>query len=98
MSAAIRFSVGRRKDLALAVKEKVIRINAVGNGATNVWHPVKHQRRLIWVLEKELAEDINYNGEDNKRDERSPNNCANEWVRKLTVQRFNDGSEETHDL
>lgn len=76
----IQVLIGRRKDLALAAKEKVIRINAVGNGAANVRYPVKHQWRLMWVLENELAEDIDYNGENNEGDEPTPNACANRFV------------------
>lgn len=76
--AVIRFSIGRHQDLALAVEEKDVRINAVCNGAAKVWYPVEHQRRLIWVLENELAEDIDDNGEHNEGDEDSANDGADQ--------------------
>ncbi len=55
-----------REYLLAAFEEEDIRVDAVRDGAAEEWHPVEDQRRLVRVLEEQLAEDVDDDGEDDK--------------------------------
>lgn len=44
------------------MEKEFIGINAVGDGATNERHPMKHHGGLAGVFEQQLAEDVEHNG------------------------------------
>lgn len=48
--------------LFLTTEKEVIGINAVGDGATNERHPMKHHGGLAGVFEQQLAENVEHNG------------------------------------
>lgn len=77
--------------------KKAVGIDAVHNGAPKEWHPVKHHRRFVRVLEEQLAQDVEQKGQKNGNE-----TCAEDYgngsIGKLIAHWFNDGSEETHDL
>ena len=51
-------------------KEKLVRINAVSDGAPDERHPVENNGRFLWVAEKQLVEDVEDDCEDEEGEER----------------------------
>lgn len=53
----------RGTHLCAAAEEELVRVDAIADGAANKGEPVKDHRRLMGVLEQQLAQDIDHNGE-----------------------------------
>lgn len=51
--------------LPVLLKEAV-RVHAISDGIANNWQPVEDERRLIWVLEEQLAQDVKDDGESDE--------------------------------
>lgn len=52
--------------------EEAGRVNPIGNGASYQWEPMEHQRRLVGVLEQQLPEDVE---EDGQKQDATNDNC-----------------------
>ena len=55
-----------------AGEKEFIRVNSVGDGATDERKPVENHQRFIGVFEQELAQNVDQDGED---DESGPSNA-----------------------
>lgn len=53
-------------NLVPAIEEELVGVNAVRDGATNERHPMEDQRRLCWVSEEQLLEDVQQHSENAK--------------------------------
>ena len=60
--------------LLVVGEEEGIRIHAIPDGVADNRHPVEDERRLIGVLEQELLEDIEDNGQEDKGGEAGSDN------------------------
>lgn len=52
---------------------------------------MENNRRLIWVLEQELAQDIEDDGDNDEGRKSSGNDDGETMLRDLRIQRENDG-------
>ena len=68
-------------------EEELIGVNAVDNCTTEEGNPVEYHRRLTGVLEKQLVENINYNGKDTKSSEAGRNRDGGRSVGQLLIER-----------
>ena len=63
------------------MEKEFIGINAVGDGATNERHPMKHHGGLAGVFEQQLAEDVEHNGKHKEWEDSSRDNCCQRVTR-----------------
>jgi hypothetical protein len=50
-------------------EEELVRIHAIGNSTADDREPVEHERWLRGLLEEQLLQDIEHDGDDNEREE-----------------------------
>lgn len=83
--------------LFAASKEELIRVDAISDGASNDGHPVEDNRRLIWVLEKKLMQDVEDYRKDDKGGETGSHDCTKRGSREKTSKGTSECSYDTHD-
>lgn len=85
-----------RAYLGFAFEKEAVGIDAVRDGVSDDWEPMENDRRLIRVLEKELAEHIENHTDRHERDQgRESDNPG--WGRRGALgQRASNCGDETH--
>jgi hypothetical protein len=82
--------------LLLAGKEELVGVDAVGDGAADDGDPVEDERRLIGVLEQQLVEDVEDDGEQEEGAKAGRNEDGEGRVGGEVAHRAGDISENTH--
>ena len=75
----------RSTNLFSTLEEEGVGVHAIGDGVSNDREPVENNRRFIWVLEQELAQDIEDDGDDDEGRESSGNNDGETMLRDLRI-------------
>lgn len=93
------------EDVAVLVSvllKETIWVHAISDSVADDWKPVEDERRLIWVLEEQLAQDVENNGESDEGGETSKANSRESMFGDLLLERWEDGGgkilENTHDV
>ena len=78
-------------------EEEFVRINPVGNGAANEWHPVEDNWGFIAVFEKQLAKHVEDDDNNKEREKASGDDHTRGIIRQEITQRLGDHRKDTHD-
>ena len=79
-----------------AIEKEVERVDSVGHGAPDQGEPVEYHRRFIRVLEKQLVQDIQDDGEDDEGSKAGAQEHPDGLGRALLANIVEDGREEPH--
>lgn len=82
--------------LLLVGEEEPIRVHAICDGIANHRDPVEDHRRLIGVLEQQLLQDIEDDGEQDKGGETGSDKDGKRRVRRKIGQWASESGEDTH--
>lgn len=96
-SAVFNSAIARPTHLLLVGEEERIRVHAICDGVADDGQPVEDERRLIGVLEQQLLQDIEDDGDQDKGGEAGGDDDGRGRVGGKVAKGAGDVGEKTHD-
>lgn len=82
--------------LFASTEEEFVRVDTITDGAANEGEPVEDDWGLVGVLEEQLAQHINHDGQGKERQCANGDKCENGLRRAMLAELVEETAEETH--
>lgn len=89
-------STGRRTHLCAAVEEKLVWVDAIADSAANKGKPVKDHWGLMRLLEQQLAQDIDHDGEGDEEQRADQGESPDGLSRAMLAELVDETGEQAH--